>query len=207
MVLAILRREALDLAGFVEPRKVHEAFDATVFAVDLKTFLHVAANRYREVEMAKRTAGKIRFDEPAIGVALLDETGAYGGDLAAEQASGVHEMAAVREDEIAALVGFGIALGFARLRARAGNRLKIVRHRVTVSRIVIPRFEGEHLAYLLPDKISGKGNARIKTAIVADLENELRFFKVGAQRFAFLDADAERLFNQYVFSGCDGFAG
>src|SRR5438445_12249687 len=103
-------------------------------------------------------------------------------------------MAGVREDEIAALVGLGIAFRSQGLRARDRNWLQVVRHRVAVSRIAIPRLESDQLADLLPNEATGKGHPGIEAAVVADLEDELGLAQLFAQRFALLHIHAERFF-------------
>src|SRR5271154_5356448 len=102
--------------------------------------------------MAECTALKIRFHKPAVRSAIFEASRSHGGNRAAEKAGRVHEMAAVCQDEIPALIRLGISLRFARSRARARNRLQIVRHCVAVGGVIIPRAESEDAPHLLTNE-------------------------------------------------------
>ena len=113
----------------------------------------------------------------------------------------------MRENEVAALVGFGVALRFARGSAGGHDRLEIIRHGIAVKRIPIPGFEGEQCPDFLLHKFPGERDARIKPAVVPHLEHQLRGLHAGAQLLAFLHSHAERLFDEHMFAGGNGLEG
>src|SRR5881396_727786 len=100
-------------------------------------------------------------------------------------------MAGVSQQEIAALVGLGIPLGPPGGAALLNERLEIVRHRVTVRRIAIPRFEGDHLPEFLANELPCERHTGIEAAVVADLEDELRVAHALPQLLAFFDAHTQ----------------
>ena len=67
-------------------------------------------SRWPSAPLAKSTS-----DEPAVGAEALGEPASHLDDLAAEEARGVDQMAAMRQHVVAAQVGLGIARGPARL--------------------------------------------------------------------------------------------
>src|SRR5262249_10766449 len=110
----------------VIPRQVDEPLDAAVLAVNLEAFLEVAAHGDCQVEVPEAAVGEIDGDKPAVRAEALEETGANGLDLAAEEAGRIDEMAAVRQHEVTPLVRLRIALGLARVLTADGNRLQVV---------------------------------------------------------------------------------
>src|SRR5262249_17391447 len=157
------------------PRQVDETLNAAVLAVDLETLFKVAADGNGQIEMAQAAVGEIDADEPAICLKSLQEPGADCCDVATQETGGVHKMAAVRQHEIAPPVGLWVVGGFARLFAHDGDRLKIVGHRVAVSRIVVPQLEPHPPAHLFFDELPRESNAGIEATIVADLQDESAF--------------------------------
>src|SRR6185436_9414691 len=116
------------------------------------------------MQMAERAAGKLDLHKPAIRPEAFPQSGVHGTDLARKKSGGIHEMAGVGENEVAALVLLGIALRFAGGRADQWNRLQVVRHRIAVSRVAIPGLECEHFAEFLADEAAGEGDAGIESA-------------------------------------------
>ena len=116
-------------------------------------------------------------------------------------------MAGVGEDEIAALVGLGIALGPPGTGALVDDGLEIVRHGVAMGGVAIPRLERDDLADLLADEFLREGDAGIETAVVADLEREPGSVNARAQFLALLDVHTERLLDENMFPRRDGLQG
>ena len=79
-----------------------------MLAIELEAFEPVHPHRDREIEVAQRAVGEPRFDEPAIGPEPLGEPCPHLGDLAAEEAGRVDEVAAMGQHEVAAEVGLGV---------------------------------------------------------------------------------------------------
>src|SRR5262249_51179736 len=129
-ILPVFLREAFHDTRLVEPRKKHLPCHAAMFAVDLKSLFKVTSNGDRQIEVSQASIRKADVDEPAKGAESLEPPRADRQYLAAEEAGAVDEMAAVRQQKIAAFVLLGVFDGAAGLRARAGNRLQIVGHRV-----------------------------------------------------------------------------
>ena len=203
-ILAVLGRETFHHAGLVIPREKDLSLHAAVFALNVKAFLEIAAAWDGEVEMSERATGKLHFDVPAEGAGLLAQSRADTGDVAAEPARGVHEMARVREEEVAPPVGLGISFGPARGSAGLHQRLEIVRHRVAMDRVPIPRLDREERADLLRDELSCKGNAGIKAPVVPDLEDTPGLMNQASQLFTLLDGDAQRFLDEHMLAGGNG---
>src|SRR5581483_2089736 len=132
MELPVPRREALDVARLVEPRQIDPAADAAVLAVDLKTFLEIAACGDLKIEVTQRTIFVIHGDEPAIGAEAFEQPGADADDRPAEVSRRVHQVAAVREDEVAPSISFRVALGAECPAAGHRDWLEVVGHRVAI---------------------------------------------------------------------------
>src|SRR5262249_53062316 len=173
-------------------------------AVNLKALFEVAAHRNRQVEMAETAVGEVHGDEPAEGAEALEQASADRGNLAPQVAGAVYQVAAVRQHEVAALVGFGVAIRPPSALAHHRDRLQVIGHGVAIGRIVIPRLETHALADFFLQKLVRKGDTRVEAAIVADLQDEPGFMQALAKLLALLDADAERLLNQDMLAGGDG---
>src|SRR5262249_31179769 len=144
---------------------------------------------------------ELRLDKPAERAKALQHSRAHRNNIARQEPRRVDQMAGVREEEVAALVGLGIALRPTGGGALLDERLEVVRHRVAVRRIAIPRFEGHHLPKFLADELRRERHAGIEPAVVADLEDQLGASNVLPKLFAFLDAYPQGLLDQDMLAG------
>src|SRR6185436_18262684 len=85
VVLPVLDGETFHHTRFVVPRQINKAFYAAVFALDLKTFLEIAAYRDGEIQMAERATGKFDVDVPTISAKAFPQTRVHAHDLAAQK--------------------------------------------------------------------------------------------------------------------------
>ena len=106
---AIFDRKTLDDARLVEPGQIDLARHAAVFAIDAKSFLKVAANGDREVDVAETPVRELGADEPAVRVAAFQQAGLQGHDGPRQQACRVDQVSRMREDEVPTPVRLGIA--------------------------------------------------------------------------------------------------
>src|SRR6185503_14408241 len=100
------------------------------------------------------------------------ESRAHAHDVSAKETRRVHKVARMREDEITALVCFGISFRTFRAGALADDRLEIVRHRITMRGIAIPGLQRNHLPEFFANKFLRESDARIEATIVADLKRD-----------------------------------
>src|SRR5438876_11165850 len=85
VVLAGLCGEALDMTGFMEPGQKHFPLHAAVLAINLEAFFEIAADWDGKIEVPHGAAGKVRFDEPAVGAESLEQPRLEGKDFTAEE--------------------------------------------------------------------------------------------------------------------------
>src|SRR5262249_32644810 len=154
--------ETFDHAGLMIPRQKDLSFHTAVLALDLKTFLEIAAHRNCEVKMPQRAARKLDLNKPAISSEAFAQPRLHANELVTEKSRCVHQVAGVCQNKIAPFVGFGITPGLACRCACKWDWLQIVRHRVAIDRVPVPRFERKQSAHFFLNKFPRKGNARIK---------------------------------------------
>src|SRR5437588_10846512 len=107
------------------------------------------------------------------------------------------------QHKIAALIGLGVPPRTPYLRAVLHDRLQVIRHRVAISRIIIPGLESHPLAELISSKLLSEANAGVETAVVANLKDEPGLSPVAAKLLTLLDARSERFFDEHVLTGGD----
>src|SRR5215210_1218761 len=122
--------------------------------------------------MTNASVRETDLGEPAVRPELLDEPGADGVYLSAQEAGGVEQVARVPKDVVAPEVRPGIPLGPSCLLARLDHRLESVGRGVAVGRVAIPGLERNHLTHLLADKLAGEGDALVEALLGADLDDE-----------------------------------
>ena len=172
-----------------------------MLAVDLEALVPVHAYLYGQVEVTNASVREPDLREPAVRPELLDEPGADGVYLSAQEAGGVEQVARVPKDVVAPEVRLGVSLGPSRPLARLDHRLEGVGHGVAVGRVAIPGLQREHLAHLLADKLAGEGDALVEALLGADLHDEPGRPGGVAQVLGLLDGHAHRLLHQDVLAG------
>src|SRR5207245_2983968 len=104
MKLPVLNRKTFDVARFVKPGQKDFALNATVFAVDSEAFFEIASHWDRQFNMRQRAVGQVCFHKPAKGAEFLNGPDPDCGDFTGKETSRVHQVAAVGQHEIPALV-------------------------------------------------------------------------------------------------------
>src|SRR5580698_8329803 len=96
----------------MEPGQINGASGAAVFSVHSESFLEVSFERNCQIEMPQTSVGKRRFNEPAMRSGSFNTTSSNIRDFSSEKTRGIHQVAAMCQHEIAALIGFWIPVRF-----------------------------------------------------------------------------------------------